>query len=145
MPAYAIASFYAWIVASVFGEISPKIRMSIVRIPVAIPAPTLPNRRRARVVAMLDADRLTILFPIKMALSILPESSVTFNALAAFLFPSSASVIIRIRLNVVSAVSAEEKNADKNNRTTSIINWIMSSGFNVTPLNYFCFCTVIYE
>ena len=39
----------------VFGEISPKIKIKSVRIPVAIPAPTLPNNRMARVVAREDA------------------------------------------------------------------------------------------
>ena len=90
--------------------------------PVAIPAPTLPNRRSASVVAMLEADRFTTLLPINMALSILPESSVTFRTLAARLFPSSANVRIRIRLKVVSEVSAEEKNAERISKTTSTIN-----------------------
>ena len=44
------------IVASVFGEISPKIKMSTVRMPVAIPAPTLPQILIAREVASEDAD-----------------------------------------------------------------------------------------
>ena len=63
-------------VASVFGEISPKIRIRNVKIPVAIPAPTLPRSLIAKVVAMDEAERFTILLPIKMALRSLPESSV---------------------------------------------------------------------
>lgn len=106
----------------------------MVSIPVAIPAPTLPNKRIANEVAILDAERFTTLLPIKMALSILPESSVTFNARAARLLPSSASVRIRMRLKVVKEVSAEEKNAESSNKITSMANWNISSGFNRTPL-----------
>ena len=105
--------------AIVFGEISPKIKINSVRIPVAIPAPTLPHKSRAREVAMEDAERLTILFPIKIALNILPESSVTLSTHAAREFPSSARE--RIRFTVVSAVSAEEKNAESKSRMIKII------------------------
>ena len=42
--------------------------------PVAIPTVALPRRFMARVVAREEAVRLTMLFPIKMALSIFPES-----------------------------------------------------------------------
>ena len=108
-------------VAIVFGEISPKIKINSVRIPVAIPAPTLPHKSRAREVAMEDAERLTILFPIKIALNILPESSVTLSTRAAREFPSSARERIRIRFTVVSAVSAEEKNAESKSRMIKII------------------------
>ena len=108
-------------VAIVFGEISPKIKINSVRIPVAIPAPTLPHKSRAREVAMEDAERLTILFPIKIALNILPESSVTLSTHAAREFPSSARERIRIRFTVVSAVSAEEKNAESKSRMIKII------------------------
>ena len=129
-----MASVSAWSVAKVFGDISPKIRIRTVKIPVATPAPTLPNSRSARVVAMLDAERFTMLLPINMALSILPESSVIFRARAARLFPSSASVSMRMRLKVVREVSAEEKNAERNSNTANTINWNMSSELNGTPL-----------
>ena len=109
----------ALIVAIVFGEISPKIKISSVRIPVAIPAPTLPQRLMASDVARDDADRFTILLPIKIALSILPELSVMRSTHAALLSPSSASARIRIRFAVVRAVSAEEKKADKQSRITN--------------------------
>ena len=111
----------AWIVASVFGEISPKIKIKIVSIPVAIPAPRLPKRRIAREVVRLDAERFTMLFPIRIALNILPESAVIFKTLAAFGFPSSANVRIRIWFTVVSAVSAEEKKAGSSNNRNKII------------------------
>ena len=109
----------ALIVAIVFGEISPKIKISSVRIPVAIPAPTLPQRLMASDVARDDADRFTILLPIKIALSILPELSVMRSTHAALLSPSSASARMRIRFAVVRAVSAEEKKADKLSRITN--------------------------
>ena len=109
----------ALIVAIVFGEISPKIKISSVRIPVAIPAPTLPQRLMASDVARDDADRFTILLPIKIALSILPELSVMRSTHAALLSPSSASARMRIRFAVVRAVSAEEKKADKQSRITN--------------------------
>ena len=109
----------ALIVAIVFGEISPKIKISSVRIPVAIPAPTFPQRLMASDVARDDADRFTILLPIKIALSILPELSVMRSTHAALLSPSSASARMRIRFAVVRAVSAEEKKADKQSRITN--------------------------
>ena len=109
----------ALIVAIVLGEISPKIKISSVRIPVAIPAPTFPQSLMASDVARDDADRFTILLPIKIALSILPELSVMRSTHAALLSPSSASARIRIRFAVVRAVSAEEKKADKQSRITN--------------------------
>ena len=109
----------ALIVAIVFGEISPKIKISSVRIPVARPAPTFPQSLMASDVARDDADRFTILLPIKIALSILPELSVMRSTHAALLSPSSASARIRIRFAVVRAVSAEEKKADKQSRITN--------------------------
>ena len=67
-----------------------------------------------------EAERFTILFPIKIALSILAELSVIFSVIFARLFPSSAKERIRILLIVVSEVSAEEKNADNPNRKIKI-------------------------
>ena len=116
--------FSARRVAMVFGEISPKIRISTVRIPVAIPAPALPKTCMARVVAREDAVRLTTLLPIRIALSIFAESSVILSTRAARLFPSSASDRIRMRFTVVSAVSDEEKKADRASRMTRMINCI---------------------
>ena len=67
------------------------------------------------------ADRFTMLLPIKMALNILPESSVIFNTVFALFLPSSARARIRIRFTVVRAVSADEKNAERANKATKII------------------------
>ena len=102
----------ACIVATVFGVISPKIKIKSVRMPVAIPTILLPQMWVARTVAREDAYRFTTLLPIRIALSILLGSSMIFNTYSACLSPFSASVRTRILLTVVSAVSAEEKKAD---------------------------------
>ncbi len=77
-------------VASVFGETSPKISMRNVRIPVATPAPTLPNSLMASEVVSDDAERFTMLLPIRMAESIFGEFSVTLSTFLAFVLPASA-------------------------------------------------------
>ena len=116
----------ACIVATVFGVISPNIRIKSVRMPVAIPTILLPQMWVARTVAREDAYRFTTLLPIRIALSILLGSSMIFNTYSACLSPFSASVRTRILLTVVSAVSAEEKKADSANSTISTINSIVS-------------------
>lgn len=63
----------ALMVAMVFGVTSPKISIKNVRIPVAIPAPVFPKRWMAREVEMEDAERFTMLFPIRMADNIFPD------------------------------------------------------------------------
>ena len=66
---------------------------------------------------------MTILLPIRMALSILEVCfSVVSSTKAARRLPSSARERSRILLTVISAVSADEKNADSNNKITRIIN-----------------------
>ncbi len=89
--------------------------------PVAIPAPTLPQILIAREVASEDADRFTMLLPIKIAESIFPELFVMRRTVAARLFPSSARVRIRMRLTVIKAVSADEKNAESISKSTKKI------------------------
>ncbi len=111
-------------VAIDFGVISPNININNVRIPVAIPAPTLPNMSIARVVAREEADRFTMLFPINIADSIFLGRVTTFKTLAAFLLPSSAMVFSLILFTVVSAVSADEKNAERTNNNKRIISLI---------------------
>ena len=96
--------------------ISPKIKTNRVIIPVATPAPVFPSRSIASTVAMEEEEIFTILLPIKIALSILPESSITFPSVIAFLLPSSIMERIRIRFTVVNAVSEQEKKADKKRR-----------------------------
>ena len=120
----------AWMVASVLGDTSPKIRIKKVSIPVAIPAPTLPKILTARVVAREEADRFTILLPINIADNIFAELSVTRRTLSAFLFPDSDRVRMRILLTVVSAVSAEEKNDESNNKIIKHISCVISPASN---------------
>lgn len=62
----------------------------------------------------------------RMALSILPESSVISKTRFARLSPSSAMLLSRILLEVVRAVSAEEKKADNNNKIITISNCMTS-------------------
>ena len=62
-----------------------------------------------------------MLLPIKIALNIFPELSVTFNAIFARLLPSSARERRRILFTVVNEVSAEEKKADNPKRIIKII------------------------
>ena len=59
-------------------------------------------------------------------LDTLPESSVIARTVLARLFPSSARVRILILLTVVSAVSADEKNADSNNKINRIMSRVAS-------------------
>ena len=144
--AYAREILVAFSVAIVFGEISPKIRIKNVRIPVAIPAPTLPSSRMARVVAREDADRFTILLPIRIADNILLESFVIFKTHSARASPSSANDLILILLTVVNAVSAEEKNADNSNSKSKNTNCNIETVSNeiITPLySQSCYDTFI--
>jgi hypothetical protein len=83
-------------VAIVLGVISPKRRTNIVKSPVAILTAAFPHNCRVMVVAKEDAEILTRLFPIRMALSILAELDVILRTLCAFLSPDSASVRILI-------------------------------------------------
>ena len=78
----------------------------------------------ARVVAREEADKFTMLFPISIAESIFFGRSTTLRTLTALLSPSSAMVLSLILLTVVRAVSADEKNADRANNKTRIINLI---------------------
>ena len=116
-------------VAIDFGVISPNTRMTRVSTPVETPmavavfeaSPRFIIIRVTIVVISEDADRLTMLLPIRMALSIFCGSSIIFRIRAAFGRPSSSKVRIRILFTVVKAVSAEEKNADRSTRIISVI------------------------
>ena len=124
-----------FMVATVLGMISPKIRMTIVNIPVAIPtavAPLMPAPiERASFVASMvvreEAERFTILLPIKTALKSLPGFSMSRLTVLAVLFPSSSRLRIRILLTVVSAVSADEKKADNSTRIKRIMSCVTAS------------------
>lgn len=106
----------------VFGVISPKINTSKVRIPVVRLTNLLPHNCKVMVVARDDAKILTMLLPIRIALSILDELDVILRTLAAFLLPSSARERILIWLTVTSDVSADEKKAESNRSTINTIN-----------------------
>ncbi len=94
----------------------------------AIPAPALSNKSVANIVAIEDAEMLTTLLPIKIALNIFPEFSITQPRVMAFLFPSSIKVRTRIRFTVLKAVSEDEKKADNANKTISIKNCVATLG-----------------
>ena len=77
----------AFTVAMVFGVISPKMRTTKVSTPVAIPMYAPPNFETSDVVRD-EAERLAILFPIRIAESILDGFAINFSTNSAFLFPS---------------------------------------------------------
>ena len=83
---------------------------------------------------MEEAERFTRLLPIRMALNILPESSVILITILARLFPSSANERIRIRLTVVSDVSADEKNAESASKIIKTILWVTTLESNCFSL-----------
>ena len=121
MLAYASDSFSLLHIAHVLGTISPKINTSSVRTPVPIPTAAFPQSRMTREVIREEALILTTLLPIKIALiSLLLLSRIFCNLRTLLEGFSSAIARTLTLLNVVSAVSAEEKNADKIKSTTRI-------------------------
>ena len=83
------------------GLISPKIRTSSVSTPVAAPTERLPNTFVEKIVISEDAERFTILLPIRIALSILPGLWMIRSTRLAAVLPSSMRVRSRMRLMVV--------------------------------------------
>ena len=75
---------------------------------------------------------LTMLFPIRIVLISLPEFSVTLRTREARLLPLSARDLSENLLTVVSAVSAEEKNADSAISTTRMIMFIMEPASKIS-------------
>ena len=71
---------------------------------------------------------MTTLLPIRMALSIFPELSVTSRTAWARLLPSSARLRILSLLEVVRAVSADEKKAERASKITRMISCNTSLG-----------------
>ena len=69
--AYRRAIFSAGAFAAVFGVISPKISTRMVRIPVPRPIAKEPKTLVTITVARDQAERLTTLFPMRIAVSIL--------------------------------------------------------------------------
>lgn len=123
-------------VASVFGVISPKIKIKIVSTPVPIPItrlvcpsnPAFLHMLVINVVVREEAVKFTMLFPIKIALSNLEGLSISFCTVFAFRFPSSASDFIFSLFTVVKAVSADEKKADIKSKHSIIISCGTSLG-----------------
>ena len=113
------------------GVISPKINTRRVIIPVLMLTAALPNKRMVMVVAREDAVIFTMLFPIRIVLKSLPESSITFRSVRARLSPWSAKDWIRILFTVVIEVSAEEKNADRQSKRIRIRNCMASLESNI--------------
>ena len=126
IPALLNAMVSAEMVDNVLGVISPKTRISRVRTPVAIPIALFPKTFMVKVVSRDDADRLTILLPIKIALNILLCCSITFDRTTARSTPDSARVRTLILFTVVRAVSDDEKNADNANNITNTSNCMTS-------------------
>ena len=112
--------------------ISPKIKIAIVRIPVTTPAPIDWKYSIASVVAREDAERLTILLPIRIALSILLGFSMSFDTIIARFDFSSVKARIRSLFTVVNAVSADEKFLSK--MVEFIDKHMSDSDFNVNAL-----------
>ena len=126
-------------VAEVFGVISPKIRIKKVIIPVAAPTISFPNSLDDKRVVKEEAYIFTMLFPIRIAPSILPGSPVTFRTMAARESPASANVLMRILFTVVRAVSDDEKNAERATKIRIINNCMASLDSKKINL-YFLFC-----
>ena len=80
---------------------------------------------------MEDAERLTTLLHIRIALSIFVGSSTSLLTVHAFLLPSSARLRIFILPTVVNAVSAEENTADKKSKINKIKRVATSLGSKV--------------
>ena len=135
--AYISASRSECTVAAVLGEISPKISTSIVNKPVVTPVKLLPKIFIVSAVASAEAEIFTMLLPIRIALNILPEFSFILATVTALLLPSSIKERILILFTVVNAVSAEEKKADKANRITIHISWMILSVSKKNQLLYY--------
>ena len=104
------------------GVISPKTRITIVKMPTAIPGPIWPNHSVASTVAIEAAAILTRLFPINIVINIFGVSLFSFSKaleprLSSFVRLSTLAMEI-----VISAVSDPEKTADRKSKRTSTIN-----------------------
>ena len=120
-PLTAQAKLSAWIRASVFGSISPKIRTITVTATVDNAVPAAPKSPMQTTVASDDVSIFTILLPIRIVVSVLSYPSIILSARSAFFDPFSALLFRRMRFAPVNAVSDAEKKADIITRTTRII------------------------
>jgi len=89
---------------------------------------------------MEEADRLTTLLPIRMALSIFPWLAESFSTHWADLLPDSARFRMRILFTVVKAVSEDEKKADNPNKIRITIKRMVivspDRSKHITPVSY---------
>ena len=73
------------------------------------------------VVMREETDIFTMLFPIKIVLSIFPELEIIFSRIMARLFPCSAREWIRMRLAaVIGCLRKEEKKAGQQHRISMV-------------------------
>ena len=106
--------------AAVLGVISPNISTSNVSTPEPMLTAKFPHLFCTKMVVRDEAAMFTMLFPIRIALSILSGFSFSFNTSIAFLLPLSAKDLSLMALTVVRAVSEDEKKADIANRITIV-------------------------
>lgn len=106
--------------AKLLGNISPKIKTIMVITTVATARPEEPKKAVKTTVAMDAAAILTMLLPMRIVDRALSKSSISVSTLAAFLLPVLAMFFKRILLHEDSAVSEEEKKADKHIKTNRV-------------------------
>ena len=118
------------------GVISPNIRTRSVRTPVTIPVALLPHTLIVNDVANAEQLILTMLLPIRTAESIFAGWSIILITRAALLLPSSTKDSTLILFTVINEVSADEKNADKTNKITIAISWMILSVSKKNPSSH---------
>jgi len=104
---------FAFLVAKVFGVISPKTRIRKVITPVAIPNPLEPYNPIKTTVAKEAAPILTKLFPIKIVIMSLRGFFLILYKASAPFFLCFRKVLTFTELSDIKAVSTPEKKADK--------------------------------
>ncbi len=141
MDAILNAYFAGFLMAIVFGVISPNVNKINVMIPVIIAIfaakfvnPNELNVSIKKAVAIAEAPILEILFPINIPVIKFRGFSNIFSSFSAPLTFSSFKLRNLILFTAVNAVSALEKNADKKMNPIKIINFIIKMGSKVTPL-----------
>jgi len=106
--------------ANTFGEISQKSMRRTVITSVAMLTPLVPKTLMKSAVARAEEATLTALFPIKTVESILSYVSSILRARRALLL-FAARLLSFIWLSDEKAISHAEKNAEKHNKTTSVM------------------------
>ena len=96
---------------------SPKVRISKVMTPVAMPSPSLPNNSRNKPAAITDAATLTILLAIKIVMTARCELAFKRLKLSAPLKPWDKNKWTLIRDTLKKATSVAEKKAESASKT----------------------------